>query len=48
MLLRARAENLAGVAVMLAGLGWPFTVREPASLRDEVRALADRLRDWSA
>ena len=48
VLLRARAEHLAGVAMMLAGLGWPFTIREPASLRDEVRALADRLRDWSA
>jgi len=48
VLLRARAEHLAGVAMMLAGLGWPFTIREPAALRDEVRALADRLRDWSA
>ncbi|MBV6702651.1 YafY family transcriptional regulator [Kitasatospora aureofaciens] len=47
VLLRARAQNLDGVAVMLAGLGRPFTVREPAALRDEVRALADRLTAWS-
>lgn len=47
VLLRARAEHLEGFAVMLAGLGCPFTIREPASLRDEVRALAGRLRAWS-
>ncbi|MEV7600845.1 YafY family protein [Kitasatospora sp. NPDC089797] len=48
VLLRARAQNLDGVAVLLAGLGWPFTVREPAELRAEVRALAARLADWGA
>ncbi|MFE7590842.1 helix-turn-helix transcriptional regulator [Kitasatospora sp. NPDC057512] len=48
VLLRARAQNLDGVAVLLAGLGWPFTVREPAALRAEVRALADRLSGWGA
>lgn len=37
---------LDGVAVLLAGLGWPFTVREPAELRAEVRALAARLDAW--
>jgi predicted DNA-binding transcriptional regulator YafY len=47
ILLTARAEHLEGTAVMLAGLGWPFTVRRPAALRDEVRALAGRLRNWS-
>ncbi|MFD8700152.1 helix-turn-helix transcriptional regulator [Kitasatospora purpeofusca] len=47
VLLRARAERLDGMAVMLAGLGWPFTVRRPAALRDEVRALAARLTDWT-
>jgi predicted DNA-binding transcriptional regulator YafY len=41
--LTARAERLAGAAQMLAGLGYPFTVEEPAELRAEVRALADRL-----
>ncbi|MFI2611366.1 helix-turn-helix transcriptional regulator [Kitasatospora sp. NPDC018619] len=48
VLLRARAQNLDGVALLLAGLGWPFTVREPAALRAEVRALAARLADWGA
>jgi predicted DNA-binding transcriptional regulator YafY len=48
VLLTGRAEHLAGLAAMLAGLGWPFTVRRPAALRDEVRALSDRLRAWSA
>ncbi|MEV6976346.1 YafY family protein [Kitasatospora sp. NPDC093806] len=47
VLLRARAERLDGMAVMLAGLGWPFTVRRPAELREEVRALAARLTEWS-
>jgi predicted DNA-binding transcriptional regulator YafY len=46
VLLTARAESLEGFARMLAGLGWPFTVRRPAALRDEVRALSDRLRAW--
>jgi predicted DNA-binding transcriptional regulator YafY len=41
--LTLRVERLAGAAEMLAGLGWPFTVEEPAQLRDEVRALAHRL-----
>ncbi|HEV3288247.1 MAG TPA: YafY family protein, partial [Streptosporangiaceae bacterium] len=39
VLLTGRAEHLPGLAAMLAGLGWPFTVRRPAALRDEVRAL---------
>ena len=47
VLLTARAERLPGAAAMLAGLGWPFTVRRPAALRDEVRALAGRLQNWS-
>ncbi|MFJ8429694.1 helix-turn-helix transcriptional regulator [Kitasatospora sp. NPDC094019] len=47
VLLRARAERLDGMAVLLAGLGRPFTVRRPAALRDEVRALAVRLADWA-
>ena len=46
VMLTARAERLDGVAAMLAGLGWPFTIRKPAALRDEVRALSDRLRAW--
>ena len=47
VLLTGRAEHLAGLAAMLAGLGWPFTVRRPAALIAEVRALSDRLRAWS-
>ncbi|GAA0851786.1 WYL domain-containing protein [Streptosporangium amethystogenes subsp. fukuiense] len=43
VLLTTRAERLDGMAQMLAGLGWPFTVVAPAELRDEVRALAARL-----
>jgi predicted DNA-binding transcriptional regulator YafY len=47
VLLTGRAEHLPGLAAMLAGLGWPFTVRRPAALATEVRALSDRLRAWS-
>ena len=47
VLLQTRAEHLEGVAMMLAGLGWPFTIRKPASLRGEVRSLAGRLLAWS-
>ena len=47
VLLTARAEHLPGAAVMLAGLGWAFTIRRPAELRDEITALAGRLRTWS-
>lgn len=45
VLLRARAERLDGMAQMLAGLGWPFTVRAPDELRGAVRDLAGRLAD---
>jgi hypothetical protein len=31
------------MAQMLAGLGWRFTILEPAALRDEVSDLAGRL-----
>ena len=48
VLLRARAERLDGMAQMLAGLGWPVTVRTPAELRGELRALAARLEGWAA
>jgi predicted DNA-binding transcriptional regulator YafY len=43
VLLRARAERLDGMARMLAGLGWPFTIVTPDELRAEVLALAGRL-----
>ncbi len=42
--LAARAERLDGMAQLLAGLGWPFTIERPDALRDEVRLLAERLR----
>jgi len=47
VLLTGRSEHRPGLAAMLAGLGWPFTVRRPAALVTEVRALSDRLRAWS-
>ena len=37
----------AGIARMLAGLGWPFVIRRPAELRGHVRDLA-RLLDEQA
>jgi predicted DNA-binding transcriptional regulator YafY len=47
VLMVARAERLDGMAQMLAGLGWPFTVRAPAELRAEVHALAARLASFA-
>jgi predicted DNA-binding transcriptional regulator YafY len=48
VLLRARAERLDGMAQLLAGLGWPFTVRRPDELRGAVAELADRLARYAA
>ncbi|GIH03982.1 transcriptional regulator [Rhizocola hellebori] len=42
--LTARADRLDGMAQLLAGLGWAFTIEKPDALRIEVAALADRLR----
>jgi predicted DNA-binding transcriptional regulator YafY len=42
-LLHMRADSLRWVAELLAGVGAPFTVREPAALRAEVRAVAELL-----
>ncbi|MGW0230137.1 helix-turn-helix transcriptional regulator [Actinopolymorpha singaporensis] len=47
VLLTMRAERLAGAALMLAGLGWPFEVRRPAELRAEVRALGAALQGYA-
>jgi predicted DNA-binding transcriptional regulator YafY len=47
VLLCTRAESLDGMAQLLAGLGCPFTVRTPESLRGAVRALAERLTRYS-
>ncbi|NKZ08659.1 YafY family transcriptional regulator [Actinomadura latina] len=43
-----RAERLDGAARMLAGLGFPFTVRRPAELRGHVRDLARTLHEQAA
>jgi predicted DNA-binding transcriptional regulator YafY len=40
---RLQAERLDWVPGVLAGLDRPFIVEEPAALREEVRALAERL-----
>ncbi|WP_432991293.1 helix-turn-helix transcriptional regulator [Dactylosporangium sp. CA-233914] len=40
-----RAEHLDGMARMLAGLGWDFTVVRPAQLRDEIAKLGRHLID---
>lgn len=48
VLLETRAERLDGMARMLAGLGWDFEVLAPGALREEVLALADRLRASAA
>lgn len=42
--LTARADRFDGMAQMLAGLGWSFTIIRPDALRAEVAALADRLK----
>ncbi|GIG58919.1 transcriptional regulator [Longispora fulva] len=43
VLFTTRAERLDGMAVMLAGLGWGFTIRVPDGLRVAVAELATRL-----
>ncbi len=48
VLMVARTERLDGMAALLAGLGRPFTVIEPDELREEVTALAARLRAYAA
>ncbi|MGI5149162.1 helix-turn-helix transcriptional regulator [Plantactinospora sp. CA-294935] len=48
ILLRARAEDLTGMAQLLAGLGWPFTVLRPAELRTAVTDFAGTLAGYAA
>ncbi|MEV4628701.1 YafY family protein [Micromonospora sp. NPDC049523] len=43
VLVRARAENLDGMAQLLAGLGWPFTILRPDELRTALAEHATRL-----
>jgi predicted DNA-binding transcriptional regulator YafY len=48
VLMRCRAERLDGMAHMLAGLGHPFTVLQPAELRAAVTEHAARLAGYAA
>ncbi|WP_410814259.1 helix-turn-helix transcriptional regulator [Micromonospora sp. 067-2] len=48
VLLRARADSLPGMAALLAGLGCPFTVRQPDALRVAVAEHARQLAGWAA
>ena len=48
VLLRARAQSLPGMARMLAGLGWPFTILRPDELRAAVRDYAAELVELAA
>jgi predicted DNA-binding transcriptional regulator YafY len=43
VLMRTRAQSLPGMAQMLAGLGWPFTILRPDELRASVAEHAERL-----
>ncbi|WP_433047426.1 helix-turn-helix transcriptional regulator [Dactylosporangium sp. CS-033363] len=45
--LLCRAERLDGMARMLAGLGWDFTIARPGELRTEVARLGERLLELS-
>ncbi len=45
--MRCRAHQLTGMAQMLAGLGWPFTVVRPDELRDAVAQRAARLMSYA-
>src|SRR5690348_12076187 len=43
VLLRCSVEDLDRAAHFVAGLGCPFTIRQPAELREELRRLAERV-----
>ncbi|MBB5869714.1 putative DNA-binding transcriptional regulator YafY [Allocatelliglobosispora scoriae] len=47
VLLRCRAERLDGMAPLLAGLGFSFTILRPEELRIEMIDYADRLVGWA-
>ncbi|MBE1488960.1 helix-turn-helix transcriptional regulator [Plantactinospora soyae] len=47
ILLRTRAEDLTGMAQLLAGLGWPFTVVRPDELRTAVTGYAALLAGYA-
>jgi predicted DNA-binding transcriptional regulator YafY len=46
--LHCRAHSLPGMAQMLAGLGWPFTIVQPGELREAVAEHAARLKQYAA
>src|SRR5262249_24086237 len=46
VLLRAQTDDFDAAAREIARLGWPFTVRRPAELRDAVRRLGKSLTHW--
>ena len=48
VLLRTRAESLPGMAQLLAGLSWPFTVLRPDELRVALAEHAARLATYAA
>jgi predicted DNA-binding transcriptional regulator YafY len=48
VLLRTRAERLDGMAQLLAGLGWPFTIVRPDELRQAVAERASLLAGYAA
>jgi predicted DNA-binding transcriptional regulator YafY len=43
VLMRTRAQDLTGMAQLLAGLGWPFTILRPEELRTAVTGYAAKL-----
>lgn len=47
VLLRTRAQSLPGMAQLLAGLGWPFTVVRPDELRTALTEHAARLTGYA-
>jgi predicted DNA-binding transcriptional regulator YafY len=48
VLMRTRAQSLPGMAQMLAGMAWPFTILRPDELRAAVGAHAARLTEQAA
>jgi predicted DNA-binding transcriptional regulator YafY len=48
VLMRTRAQSLPGMAQMLAGMAWPFTILRPEELRAAVGAHAARLTEQAA
>ncbi|MDG4830349.1 YafY family protein [Solwaraspora sp. WMMD1047] len=47
VLMRTRAQDLTGMAQLLAGLGWPFTILRPEELRTAVTGYAARFAGYA-